>query len=112
MRGRFACVSQKPLSATRNPSPTPPLPSNGLREDRLLDEVLDAGPDPLHLTAVFGLSASAAERFTITFSVTLTRCWHHVEPSPTRVLATIWAEVRKVRASEIPNFRTSAPDRS
>jgi site-specific recombinase XerD len=42
-----------------------------LREDRLLDEVLDAGPDPLHLTAVFGLSASAAERFTITFSDTI-----------------------------------------
>lgn len=101
---------QKLLSATRNPSPTPSRPPNGLRDDCLLDEVLDAGPDPLHLTAVFGLSVSAAERFTIPFSDTLARCWLHVEPHTNQSSSyDLSGKFAKVRASEILNFRTVPP---
>ncbi|MEU9382067.1 hypothetical protein AB0D38_14185 [Streptomyces sp. NPDC048279] len=34
-----------------------------LRTDRWLDEALDRGPDPLHLAAVFGISAATAIRY-------------------------------------------------
>lgn len=34
-----------------------------LRADRWLDEALDRGPDPLHLAAVFGISAATAIRY-------------------------------------------------
>jgi hypothetical protein len=34
-----------------------------LRADRWLDEALDRGPDPLHLTAVFGISTATAIRY-------------------------------------------------
>ncbi|ELR85082.1 hypothetical protein W7U_07620 [Mycobacterium sp. H4Y] len=35
-----------------------------LRADRLLHEALTAGPDPLHLSLVFGISHNTARRYT------------------------------------------------
>lgn len=51
-----------------------------LREDRLLDEVRHAGPDPLHLAAVFGLSASAAERYIQAYRDAVEDAYAHRQP--------------------------------
>jgi hypothetical protein len=36
-----------------------------IRADRILHEALTAGPDPLHLSLVFGISHNTARRYTI-----------------------------------------------
>jgi hypothetical protein len=47
----------------------PSLSDNGftierIRADRILHEALTAGPDPLHLSLVFGISHNTARRYT------------------------------------------------
>ena len=47
----------------------PSLSDNGftierIRADRILHEALTAGPDPLHLSLVFGVSHNTARRYT------------------------------------------------
>jgi hypothetical protein len=58
---RTTPVSQKSVK--------PSLSDNGftierIRADRILHEALTAGPDPLHLSLVFGISHNTARRYT------------------------------------------------
>ena len=58
---RTTPVSQKTVK--------PSLSDNGftierIRADRILHEALTAGPDPLHLSLVFGISHNTARRYT------------------------------------------------
>ncbi|MCQ6246136.1 hypothetical protein [Streptomyces malaysiensis] len=59
-----------------------PVGLDRLRQDRILEEALASGADPLHLAHVFSLGAKTSLRYAL--AVTVSRAEQMTEPSSTR----------------------------